>query len=61
MDMGTPKSVEKSPPPPKQSQSQKSERKILYWYDAMNPANRYDKPGRATDGMDLLPKYADDK
>ena len=35
------------------------ERKVLFWYDAMNPQNHYDKPGKAPDGMDLLPKYAD--
>jgi RND family efflux transporter MFP subunit len=33
------------------------ERKILYWTDAMNPGNRYDKPGKAPDGMDLVPVY----
>ncbi|MDT8069527.1 MAG: efflux RND transporter periplasmic adaptor subunit [Terriglobia bacterium] len=36
------------------------ERKVLYWYDAMNPTHTYDKPGKAPDGMDLVPKYADD-
>ena len=35
------------------------ERKVLYWYDAMSPQNHYDKPGKAPDGMDLVPKYAD--
>lgn len=35
------------------------ERKVLYWYDQMNPAFRSDKPGKAPDGMDLLPKYAE--
>ena len=40
--------------------STSSERKVLYWYDAMNPQRRYDKPGKAPDGMDLLPKYADE-
>ncbi|HEX8925700.1 MAG TPA: efflux RND transporter periplasmic adaptor subunit, partial [Terriglobales bacterium] len=35
------------------------DRKVLYWYDAMNPANHYDKPGKAPDGMDLVPKYAE--
>ncbi len=35
------------------------ERKVLYWYDAMNPAHHYDKPGKAPDGMDLVPMYAD--
>ncbi len=33
-------------------------RKVLYWYDAMNPQNHYDKPGKAPDGMDLVPMYA---
>ncbi len=34
-------------------------RKVLYWYDAMNPQNHYDHAGKAPDGMDLVPKYAD--
>jgi RND family efflux transporter MFP subunit len=37
------------------------ERKILYWYDAMNPQHTYNKPGKAPDGMDLVPKYADEQ
>ncbi len=37
-----------------------AERKVLYWYDAMNPQSHYDKPGKAPDGMDLVPKYADE-
>ncbi len=35
------------------------ERRPLYWYDAMNPDHHYDKPGKAPDGMDLVPMYAD--
>jgi RND family efflux transporter MFP subunit len=35
------------------------ERKVLYWYDAMNPAMHSDKPGKAPDGMDLVPVYAE--
>ena len=35
------------------------ERKVLYWYDSMNPSMRSDKPGKAADGMDLLPMYAE--
>ncbi|MBZ5623069.1 MAG: efflux RND transporter periplasmic adaptor subunit [Acidobacteriia bacterium] len=35
------------------------ERKALYWYDAMNPSHHYDKPGKAPDGMDLVPQYAE--
>jgi multidrug efflux pump subunit AcrA (membrane-fusion protein) len=37
-----------------------SQRKVLYWYDAMNPQHHYDKPGKALDGMDLVPQYAED-
>ena len=36
------------------------ERKVLYWYDAMNPAHHFDKPGKAPDGMDLVPQYAEE-
>ena len=43
-----------------QKQTASNERKVLYYYDAMNPQNRYDKPGKAPDGMDLVPKYADE-
>ncbi len=39
--------------------SKQGERKVLYWYDPMNPAHRTDKPGKAPDGMDLVPMYAD--
>ena len=35
------------------------EKKVLYWYDAMDPQHHYDKPGKAPDGMDLVPAYAD--
>ncbi len=38
----------------------KKERKILYWTDAMNPGSRYDKPGKAPDGMDLVPVYQEE-
>lgn len=40
-------------------QSSSGDRKVLYWYDAMNPQHHYDKPGKAPDGMDLVPAYAD--
>lgn len=42
------------------SSSGPAERKVLFWYDAMNAAHHYDKPGKAPDGMDLVPQYADD-
>jgi len=45
--------------PQEQQTKANAERKVLYWYDQMNPAFRSDKPGKATDGMDLLPKYAE--
>lgn len=38
----------------------KGGRKVLYWYDAMNPASHSNKPGKALDGMDLVPRYADE-
>jgi membrane fusion protein, copper/silver efflux system len=42
------------------AQSASGERKVLYWYDAMNPQNHYDKPGKAPDSIDLVPQYATD-
>jgi RND family efflux transporter MFP subunit len=38
----------------------KGERKVAYWYNAMNPSEKYDKPGIASDGMALVPKYKDE-
>ncbi len=38
----------------------KKERKILYWTDAMSPGTRYEKPGKAPDGMDLVPVYEEE-
>ncbi len=62
MDMGGSGSkAGEKPSQQTQPQSQPTERKILYWYDPMNPANKSDKPGKAPDGMDLVPKYADNK
>ena len=37
-----------------------TKRKVLYWYDAMNPQHHYNKPGKAPDGMDLVPQYAEE-
>jgi RND family efflux transporter MFP subunit len=37
------------------------EHKVLFWYDAMNPQHHYDKPGKAPDGMDLVPMYASEQ
>ena len=36
-----------------------NKRRILYWYDAMNPQHHYNQAGKAPDGMDLLPQYAE--
>lgn len=33
---------------------------VLYWYDPMQPGKRYDKPGRSTMGMTLVPQYANE-
>ena len=41
-------------------QNATGERKVTYWYDAMNPEHHYDKPGKAPDGMDLVPAYDDE-
>jgi RND family efflux transporter MFP subunit len=37
------------------------ERKILYWYDPMNPTIHFDHPGKSPMmDMDLVPRYADE-
>lgn len=37
------------------------EREVLYWYDPMVPAQRFDKPGQSPFmDMQLVPRYADD-
>ncbi|AHM72009.1 efflux RND transporter periplasmic adaptor subunit [Yersinia hibernica] len=36
-----------------------SRRKVLYWYDPMSPAQRFDKPGKSPFmDMELVPRYA---
>jgi len=38
-----------------------ADRKVLYWYDPMVPAQRFDKPGKSPFmDMQLVPKYADE-
>ena len=45
-----------------QSQQASASHRVLYWYDPMHPAYQSNKPGIAPDcGMELVPKYADDK
>ena len=36
------------------------ERRVLYWYDPMVPAQHFAKPGKSPMGMELVPKYADE-
>lgn len=36
-----------------------SQRRILYWYDPMIPAEHHDGPGLSSMGMKMIPKYAD--
>ncbi|MHB9087445.1 MAG: efflux RND transporter periplasmic adaptor subunit [Thiobacillus sp.] len=37
------------------------ERRVLYWYDPMAPAQQFDKPGKSPFmDMELVPKYADE-
>jgi len=36
------------------------EGKVLYWYDAMDPQHHYNHAGKAPDGMDLVPRYAEE-
>jgi len=36
-------------------------RKVLYWYDAMMPQQHFDKPGLSPMGMQMVPRYADEK
>jgi multidrug efflux pump subunit AcrA (membrane-fusion protein) len=43
----------------RQAEATPVQRTILYYYDAMRPQNHYDRPGKAPDGMDLVPQYAD--
>src|SRR5258706_4787707 len=38
-----------------------SQRRALYWYDPMVPAQHFDKPGKSPFmDMELVPRYADD-
>lgn len=39
--------------------SSSDSRKVLYWYDAMNSEHHFSQPGKAPDGMDLVPQYAE--
>ncbi|TDR77833.1 efflux RND transporter periplasmic adaptor subunit [Paludibacterium purpuratum] len=41
------------------SPAPESGRKVLYWYDPMDPATHFDQGGTSPMGMKLLPKYDD--
>jgi len=45
---------------PEDAQTATTDRKVLYWHDPMVPNERYDKPGKSSMGMTLVPKYADE-
>jgi membrane fusion protein, copper/silver efflux system len=47
-------------PAPPREKAPSGERKPLYWVDPMNPSHKSDKPGKAPDGMDLVPVYAEE-
>ena len=48
--------------PPEAPAAQEASRKVLYWYDPMVPAQRFDKPGKSPFmDMQLVPKYADER
>jgi len=39
-----------------------AERKVLYWYDPMEPAQHFDKPGKSPFmDMQMVPRYVDDE
>ncbi|WP_309251883.1 heavy metal-binding domain-containing protein, partial [Lonsdalea populi] len=43
------------------SDGNKTETKVLYWYDPMNPGQRFDRPGKSPFmDMDLVPRYANE-
>ncbi len=47
--------------PASEAGSVQSERKVLYWYDPMVPAEHYDNPNSLSSmGMKTIPKYADE-
>jgi len=41
------------------SANSKDQPTALFWYDAMDPQHHYSQPGKAPDGMDLVPQYAE--
>jgi Cu(I)/Ag(I) efflux system membrane fusion protein len=49
-----------SPSSTAQSAPASAERKVLYWYDPMQPETHYSHPGMSSMGMKLVPKYAEE-
>src|SRR3546814_18027693 len=47
-------------PADQESAAAETDRKILYWYDPMIPAEHHDGPGLSSMGIKLIPKYADE-
>ena len=48
--------------PPAAPAAPQAARAVLYWYDPMYPAQRFDKPGKSPFmDMQLVPKYADER
>ena len=41
-------------------QKTEGKKRIMFYRDAMNPSHTSDKPGKAPDGMDLVPVYEDE-
>jgi Cu(I)/Ag(I) efflux system membrane fusion protein len=48
-------------PNARQSATSAGQKRVLYWADPMNPGHKSDKPGKAPDGMDLVPVYAENE
>jgi Cu(I)/Ag(I) efflux system membrane fusion protein/cobalt-zinc-cadmium efflux system membrane fusion protein len=46
-------------PKDKEHSKKATEKKIAYWRAPMNPTEIYDKPGKSSMGMDLVPVYED--
>ncbi|TPG05899.1 efflux RND transporter periplasmic adaptor subunit [Rhodanobacter glycinis] len=53
-----------SPPSPASTVASSPEsggKKVLYWYDTMVPQQHFDKPGLSPMGMQMVPRYADER
>ncbi|TAN02564.1 MAG: efflux RND transporter periplasmic adaptor subunit [Rhodanobacteraceae bacterium] len=44
--------------PPAHTTAEPAHRKVLYWYDPMQPEQHFDHPGVSPMGMQMVPKYA---